>query len=348
MSFVSNRIKGIIFLLFTVFCWVGSAALIKVIFKNVNYTKPFFMTYIADGLTSLYALTLLRQLCKKRADEVSDPPNRNYIKLGIIFAPCLFIPNYLYAEGLLFTSISSAEIIANSSFIYIFLLSMPILGMKFSWIKLFSIAGAFGGICLVQLVDHGTKGNNPDENLLLGDIISIISAMMYAGYAVFLKKVIPEDDDFNWFGFFGVVGIVILVIFFPMFFILNYSHIEVFELPSPRTFLYLVINGIFGTVISNYTWGRSVVLLNPLIAELGIGLTLPLGLVVDYFLTDKRYNVYYLLGSVYIMSGFIVVTLFDYCNDKLEEMRKRTMKDEFMSESVRTSLVIEPKIILAA
>jgi solute carrier family 35 protein F5 len=218
---------------------------------------------------------------------------------------------------------------------------MPILDMKFSWIKLFSICTAFGGITLVQLIDHRTQVTNPNENYLLGDIISLISAIMYAFYAIFLKKYVPDDSKFNWFGFFGVVGISVLVIFFHFLFVLDACGIEEFELPTSETFLYLLVNAIFGTVLSNYTWGRSVVLLNPLIAELGIGLTMPLGLIVDYFLEDKHYNIYYLLGSTYIMAGFVIVTLYDYYAEKAEEERKQVLSETFLFHSNRASIVIK-------
>lgn len=343
MSYATSKIKGLAFLFFTVICWVGSAALIKIIFISVHYNKPFFMTYLADGLMSLYALVLLRNCCGKTSDAGrAEGQSKRYIKLGMLFAPCLFISNFLYSEGLLYTSIASSEVISNSSFIYIFLLSMPVLGMKFSWVKLFSITGSFGGIILVQLVDSKTKSQNPNERPLLGNTISLISSMMYACYAVCLKKFIPEDEKFNWFGFFGVVGITVLVAFFPVIFILDACGVEKFEAPSPSTWVYLLVNAVFGTVLSNYTWGRSVVLLNPLISELGIGLTMPLGFIVDYFLTNKRYNAFYLLGSGYIMSGFAIVTVFDYFAGKEEEKRKEELIEEIDIVPEKDTLAIMP------
>jgi len=352
MSFISDRIKGILFLSFTIFSWIGSAVFIKIIFTTMDFSKAFLMIYIADGLTCLYAFSFLRNCFNRRSrtdsdsDSDSDPASKtdtsnvNYIKLAIIFAPCLFVPNYLYAEGLKYTTVASVEIISNSSFIFIFVLSIPILGTKFSWVKLLSICGAFGGVVLIQLIDYKSESTNPNEHYLRGDIICSIATIMYAFYGIYLKKYVPDDSKFNWFGFFGILGISVLVMFFPMFFILDACGIEEFEFPEPKLLFYLLINGICGTVLSNYTWARSVVLLSPLIAELGIGITIPLGLIANYFLEKKGYNPYYLLGSAYIMAGFVIATLHDYYDEKVEEERRQALRKTFLTESNRTSIII--------
>lgn len=39
-----------------------------------------------------------------------------------------------------------------------------------------------------------------------------------------------------------------------MFFVLNFTQIEQFELPNHRQFLVLVVNGLIGTVLSEALW----------------------------------------------------------------------------------------------
>jgi len=51
--------------------------------------------------------------------------------------------------------------------------------------------------------------------------------------------------------------------------------VEPFSMPSKATLGLLTANGLIGTVVSDYLWARSVLLLSPLISTLGLSLTIP-------------------------------------------------------------------------
>jgi solute carrier family 35 protein F5 len=70
----------------------------------------------------------------------------------------------------------------------------------------------------------------------------------------------------------------------------------------------LTINALIGTVISDYCWARSVVLLGPLMTTLGITLTFPISLFIDICYHGKRFTWLYLLGSACIFAAFGVIT----------------------------------------
>lgn len=118
---------------------------------------------------------------------------------------------------------------------------------------------------------------------MIGDILTILSAIFYSLYATFLKiKVPPEDEkDFQFSWFLGFVGLINDVVILPFFFIFNWLGIEKFQWPNRETLGLLTANAIIGTVISDYCWARSVVLLGPLVTCLGITLTFPISLAVD-------------------------------------------------------------------
>jgi solute carrier family 35 protein F5 len=104
--------------------------------------------------------------------------------------------------------------------------------------------------------------------------------MFYGVYATILKKRVP-NDDFKFSYFLGFVGLFNTVLLLPFFPILNYTGIETFEWPNKEALLGLTINAIMGTVISDYCWANSVVLLGPLITTLGMTFTTPLSMIVD-------------------------------------------------------------------
>tara|TARA_B110000285_G_C14979363_1_gene540556 strand:- start:93 stop:356 length:264 start_codon:yes stop_codon:yes gene_type:complete len=85
-------------------------------------------------------------------------------------------------------------------------------------------------------------------------------------------------------GLFNSIGLL------PLFPILNYTGIETFEWPNWKVIEGLTINAILGTVISDYCWAKSVVLLGPLMTTLGITLTIPISMLFDAYYEKKQFN----------------------------------------------------------
>lgn len=59
------------------------------------------------------------------------------------------------------------------------------------------------------------------------------------------------------------------------------TSLETFEAPSLEAWKWMLLNGAFGTVVSNFLWGLAVVLLNPVVATIGTNLEIPLVILVD-------------------------------------------------------------------
>ena len=114
--------------------------------------------------------------------------------------------------------------------------------------------------------------------------------ILYGFYATFLKvKVPPEKEEtFKFTVFLGFVGLINDFLLLPLFPLFNWIGLEIFEWPSGHTLVLLTVNAIIGTVLSDYCWARSVVLLGPLITSLGITLTFPLSLFIDLFAKKKN------------------------------------------------------------
>ena len=82
----------------------------------------------------------------------------------------------------------------------------------------------------------------------------------------------------------GLFNTVLILPFFP---ILHFSGIETFEWPNYEALGGLIVNAILGSVISDYCWAKSVVLLGPLIPTLGLALTFPISALIDKFNVGK-------------------------------------------------------------
>ena len=58
-------------------------------------------------------------------------------------------------------------------------------------------------------------------------------------------------------------------------------EVEIFEWPNLSAIGGMTLNAIFGTVISDFCWCKSVMLLGPLLPTLGIALTIPLAMIYN-------------------------------------------------------------------
>lgn len=82
----------------------------------------------------------------------------------------------------------------------------------------------------------------------------LFSAFFCSSYVVFVKYKNDIEEKIDVPLFFGFVGLWNLLLFWPIVLILNFSQIEVFELPNRRQFIVLLLNGIIGTVVSEALW----------------------------------------------------------------------------------------------
>lgn len=144
-----------------------------------------------------------------------------------------------------------------------------------------------------------------------------MSAIFYSFYATFLKLKIPpeEEESFKFSWFLGFVGLINDIVILPFFFIFSWIGLEKFQWPNRQTFILLSVNALIGTVISDYCWARSVVLLGPLVTVLGITLTFPISLAVDVFSNGESFTWEYYLGSFFIFAAFGGIVYLDWKKD---------------------------------
>jgi solute carrier family 35 protein F5 len=108
--------------------------------------------------------------------------------------------------------------------------------------------------------------------------------------------------------FFGFVGLINVVVFWPLGFFLNHLGLEVFAWPSSETLLFLLANGIVGTVLSDYLWVLALLLVSPVVATVGLSLTIPLTLIADSVINPSmHFSVLYIVGALFTILGFILV-----------------------------------------
>ena len=237
-----------------------------------------------------------------------------------MFCPLWFGANYFFNLSLGLTSVASNTILSTTSGIFTLVLSVFILRESPEILKFFAVSFAFGGVAWIALSDE-TAG----ESGFIGDIFAIVGAIFYASYSVLLKA---KGEDLDMIVLFGFTGVTNIVMFLAGIIILNYTGVEVFEIPNGIEAGFIIINAVFGTVLSDVLWAMSVLYLNPTLCSVALSLTIPLAVIADVVLYDLEFNYYYIIGAVLVIVGFVIMSLFE--SEKLgPKMTNQYLKNKF-------------------
>lgn len=107
----------------------------------------------------------------------------------------------------------------------------------------------------------------------------------------------------------GFVGLWNLLLLWPIFFILHFTKIETFEVPSQGQFALLFLNGLIGTVLAEALWLWGCFLTSSLIGTLAMSLQIPLAIMFDVLLKNKPYSPMFYMGSIPIFVALVLVSL---------------------------------------
>lgn len=326
---------GLLVLVAVVVLWVASSMFIQAIF-NENFQKPFFLTYFSTSLFALYLpsywLTNAWKRYRSGREEAAIQSLthgtgqqqlhwKSVGRISLILCPNWFLMNYLFNWSLSKTTTSSNTILSSTSGLFVVVLSAVWLKER---VQIANVAGVLftlaGAVCV------GFGDQQADVNTVWGDVAALSSAVMYAVYSLLLRRLVDEDRTSMQL-LFGCIGVLNMLILWPFFFILNVSGLETFAAVPNKVLLMLFINGLFGTVISDFMWAKAVILTSPLICTIALTMTIPLAMVADFVINQKHFSPLYITGSVLVFVGFVLV------NWKF----KQSMEDEVEYEAIEKS-----------
>ncbi|KAF4026518.1 hypothetical protein G4228_018665 [Cervus hanglu yarkandensis] len=294
---------GIVILLLVDVIWVASSELTSYVFTQ--YNKPFFSTFAKTSMFVLYLLGFIvwkpwRQQC-----------TRGFRGKHATFSEPLYVPVKFHdlpsekpentnidTEKRLFTLILAAMFPSNS-------------GDRFTLSKLLAVILSIGGVVLVNL--SGSE-KSPGRNTI-GSIWSLVGAMLYAVYIVMIKRKVDREDKLDIPMFFGFVGLFNLLLLWPGFFLLHYTGFEDFEFPNKVVLMCIVVNGLIGTVLSEFLWLWGCFLTSSLIGTLALSLTIPLSIIADMCMQKVQFSWLFFAGAIPVFFSFFIATLLCHYNN---------------------------------
>ncbi|KAJ8320087.1 hypothetical protein KUTeg_001674, partial [Tegillarca granosa] len=257
-----------------------------------------FKTYAEDALLARlsYQATLRAEEAKFR--EMNKLTIKQVAKIAFIFCILWFFGNYSYQVALKDTEAGIVNVLSSTSGLFTLVCAAiyPSSGAdKFTLSKLVAVLISISGIVLVSLSDVSIEDDIP-----VGALWALCGAIIYALYLVSLKRRVDHEDKLDIPMFFGLFCAVVL---WPGFLILHYSGSETFKWPNGKQWLFICINGVVGTVISEGCF-----LTSSLIGTLSLSLTIPLTMLADVVLKSVPYNWLFYVGTIPVFLSFFAVS----------------------------------------
>jgi len=223
-----------------------------------------------------------------------------------VFFFIIYLPSN-WATNLSFyaTSVSSASILASTCGFFTLVLGWLMGIEQMSVMRVLAVGISVGGVLLIGIPELASPTNS-----MFGNGLALVGAFLYGVYSVFLKRVTIDESRMNMTLLFAFGGLYAMLIVIPGCWLLDWTNIEPFALPStPHMWLCLLTNIIFGGLIPSYLWNVAFACTSPLIVAIGISFNIPLTLAVEYFLEGPPLDLLKLAAAMCVVTGFIIVNL---------------------------------------
>ncbi|KAI9118157.1 hypothetical protein K1719_010489 [Acacia pycnantha] len=243
-------------------------------------------------------------------------------KCALYLCPIWFASEYMSNLALANTSVASTTVLNSTSSLFTLLFGVILGQDSVNIVKVVAVLISMSGVAM-STVGKTWVADDTKNHSIAGDIFGLLSAVFSGLFTVLLKKSAgSEGDKIDMQKLFGYIGLYCLLGFWWLAWPLSAVGIEPpLEFPSSWSTKEIVIaNGFCSNIISDYFWALSIVWTTPLVATLGMSLTIPLAMIADMAIHGRQYSAVYILGCFQVFAGFVLANLSDKFSRKTPEI----------------------------
>lgn len=301
--------EGIACLVAVTVIWVGAGELTQYLYIELGSVRPVLMTYI--NVAEFSVLLPVAALRERRSGVASDW--RAASRAAALVSPIWFLAQGSFNASLTLTSVASATALSATSAGFSLALALVCGEGALSRLLLAGVALVLCGAGLVGAADGERARVGSYAYAGAGDALAVFSALLYALYSRAIQRSLAVEaiDSLVFFGFVGVWCALLLL---PVVAALHFTGVEDLRetLASPQLgtlVLVMIAKGIFDNVLSDLLWARAIMLTSPVLANVGLALTIPLALLADAVFRHTVPIAMGAAGAATIFVGFILATL---------------------------------------
>ncbi|KAG6147682.1 hypothetical protein E4U28_006370 [Claviceps purpurea] len=235
--------------------------------------------------------------------------------LSLEFSMLWFLANYFASACLEYTSVASVTILTSTSSAWTLVFGALFRVETFSVRKLIGVMASLVGIVLISTVDlsgesdenRGSFPHKTPSQIAIGDAMAFFSAIMYGLYVTVMKRRVGNEDKVDMRLFFGLVGTFNLLLLWPLFFILDWTSIEPFEMPPTAAVVTVIVVNSVASFVSDICWAFAMLLTTPLVVTVGLSLTIPLSLIGEMVQYGQYSSFVYWIGAAVVFVSFVFI-----------------------------------------